>query len=43
MGELHDPVILAEIDWLKWLGEEPASLDLGRTMRPFLTDKEPWF
>ena len=27
MGELHDrmPLILAEIDWLKWLGEEPAS------------------
>ena len=27
MGELHDrmPVILAEIDWPKWLGEEPAS------------------
>ena len=26
MGELHDrmPVILAEIDWPKWLGEEPA-------------------
>src|SRR4029077_1938232 len=27
MGQLHDrmPVILAEIDWPKWLGEEPAS------------------
>ena len=27
MGELHDrmPVILAEIDWPNWLGEEPAS------------------
>jgi len=27
MGELHDrmPVILAESDWPKWLGEEPAS------------------
>jgi putative SOS response-associated peptidase YedK len=27
MGELHNrmPVILAEIDWPKWLGEEPAS------------------
>jgi putative SOS response-associated peptidase YedK len=27
MGELHDrmPAILAEIDWPKWLGEEPAS------------------
>ena len=27
MGELHDrmPVILAEIDWPKWLGEEPAA------------------
>jgi putative SOS response-associated peptidase YedK len=27
MGELHDrmPVILAEIDWPKWLGEEPTS------------------
>ena len=27
MGELHDrmPVILAENDWPKWLGEEPAS------------------
>jgi putative SOS response-associated peptidase YedK len=26
MGELHNrmPVILAEIDWPKWLGEEPA-------------------
>ena len=26
-GELHDrmPVILAEIGWPKWLGEEPAS------------------
>jgi putative SOS response-associated peptidase YedK len=27
MGELHDrmPVILAESDWAKWLGEEPAT------------------
>jgi putative SOS response-associated peptidase YedK len=27
MGELHDrmPVILAEIDWPKWLGEQPAN------------------
>jgi putative SOS response-associated peptidase YedK len=27
MGELHDrmPVILAEQDWPKWLGEEPAT------------------
>jgi putative SOS response-associated peptidase YedK len=27
LGELHDrmPVILAEIDWPKWLGEERAS------------------
>jgi putative SOS response-associated peptidase YedK len=26
MGELQDmPVILAESDWPKWLGEEPAS------------------
>jgi putative SOS response-associated peptidase YedK len=27
IGELHDPmpVILAEIDWPKWLGEELAS------------------
>ena len=27
VGELHDrmPVILAEIDWPKWLGEEPAN------------------
>jgi putative SOS response-associated peptidase YedK len=27
MGELHDHmrVIIAEIDWPKWLGEEPAS------------------
>ncbi len=27
MGELHDrmPVILAERDWPKWLGEEPAA------------------
>ena len=27
MGELHDrmPVILADNDWPKWLGEEPAS------------------
>jgi putative SOS response-associated peptidase YedK len=28
-GELHDrmPVILAESDWRKWLGEEPATED----------------
>jgi putative SOS response-associated peptidase YedK len=27
MSELHDrmPVILADADWPKWLGEEPAS------------------
>jgi putative SOS response-associated peptidase YedK len=27
MGELHDrmPVILNETDWLKWLGETPAT------------------
>ncbi len=27
MGELHDrmPVILDEVDWPKWLGEEPAN------------------
>jgi hypothetical protein len=37
MGELHDrmPVILAEIDWPKWLGEEPASeQDLLSLLRP---------
>jgi putative SOS response-associated peptidase YedK len=37
MGELHDrmPVILAEIDWPKWLGEEPASeQDLLALLRP---------
>jgi putative SOS response-associated peptidase YedK len=29
MGELHNrmPVILAESDWPKWLGEEPATED----------------
>jgi putative SOS response-associated peptidase YedK len=29
MAELHDrmPVILAETDWAKWLGEEPATED----------------
>jgi putative SOS response-associated peptidase YedK len=29
IGELHDrmPVILAEKDWPKWLGEEPATPD----------------
>jgi putative SOS response-associated peptidase YedK len=29
IGELHDrmPVILAEKDWPKWLGEEPATSD----------------
>ncbi len=37
MGELHDrmSVILAEIDWPKWLGEEPASeQDLLALLRP---------
>jgi putative SOS response-associated peptidase YedK len=37
MGELHDrmPVILAENDWPKWLGEEPASeQDLLALLRP---------
>jgi putative SOS response-associated peptidase YedK len=37
MGELHDrmPVILAEIDWPKWLGEEPASeQDLLALLKP---------
>src|SRR5215472_14415619 len=37
MGELHDrmPVILAEIDWPKWLGEEPTSeQDLLALLRP---------
>jgi hypothetical protein len=36
-GELHDrmPVILAEIDWPKWLGEEPASeQDLLALLKP---------
>jgi putative SOS response-associated peptidase YedK len=29
MDELHDrmPVILADADWPKWLGEEPATDD----------------
>ena len=37
MGELHDrmPVILAENDWPRWLGEEPASeQDLLALLRP---------
>jgi putative SOS response-associated peptidase YedK len=37
MGELHDrmPVILAEIDWPKWLGEESASeQDLLALLKP---------
>jgi putative SOS response-associated peptidase YedK len=37
MAELHDrmPAILAEIDWPKWLGEEPASeQDLLTLLRP---------
>lgn len=37
MGELHDrmPVILAENDWPKWLGEEPASeQDLLALLKP---------
>ena len=34
MGQLHDrmPVILAEIDWPKWLGEEPASDGITQTV-----------
>ena len=41
MGELHDrmPVILAEIDWPKWLGEEPASeQELLALLRPCQDD-----
>jgi hypothetical protein len=37
MAQLHDrmPVILAEIDWPKWLGEEPASeQDLLALLKP---------
>ena len=37
MGELHDrmPVVLAENDWPKWLGEEPASeQELLALLRP---------
>jgi putative SOS response-associated peptidase YedK len=37
MAKLHDrmPVILAEIDWPKWLGEEPASeQDLLALLKP---------
>jgi putative SOS response-associated peptidase YedK len=37
MGKLHDrmPVILAENDWPKWLGEEPASeQDLLALLKP---------
>ena len=37
MGELHDrmPVILAEKDWPKWLGEKPTSeQDLLALLQP---------
>jgi len=37
MGELHGrmPVILAEKDWPKWLGEEPTSAqDLLALLKP---------
>jgi putative SOS response-associated peptidase YedK len=37
MGELHDrmPVILADTDWPKWLGEEPAiEEELIATLKP---------
>ena len=37
MGELHDrmPVILAEFDWPKWLGEKLASeQELLRLLKP---------
>ena len=37
VGELHDrmPVILAETDWPKWLGEEPArEQELLALLRP---------
>ena len=34
IGTLHDrmPVILAEQDWAKWLGEEPATNDELKTL-----------
>jgi putative SOS response-associated peptidase YedK len=41
MAELHDrmPVILAESDWPKWLGEEPASEnELLAMLRPCSDD-----
>jgi putative SOS response-associated peptidase YedK len=41
MGMLHDrmPVILAEEDWAKWLGEEPATNDeLKALLVPFKDD-----
>jgi putative SOS response-associated peptidase YedK len=41
MAELHDrmPVILAENDWPKWLGEEPASEEeLLAILKPCLDD-----
>lgn len=41
MAELHDrmPVILAESDWPKWLGEEPASEDeLAALLKPYPDD-----
>jgi putative SOS response-associated peptidase YedK len=37
MGELHDrmPVILADADWPKWLGEEPATeAELSAMLKP---------
>jgi putative SOS response-associated peptidase YedK len=37
MGELHDrmPVILADADWPKWLGEEPTSeTELLQLLKP---------
>jgi len=42
IGTLHDrmPVILAEEDWAKWLGEEPATNDeLKALLVPFKGDK----
>jgi putative SOS response-associated peptidase YedK len=41
VGTLHDrmPVILAEDDWAKWLGEEPATNDeLKALLVPFKDD-----
>jgi putative SOS response-associated peptidase YedK len=41
IGTLHDrmPVILAEEDWAKWLGEEPATNDeLKALLVPFKDD-----